>query len=106
MIGTSQPRKEDRRLLVGEGRYVGDLALEGALHVGYVTSSVAPARLGRVEVSAAKAAPGIVDVVTNDDLTFAPLPPIARFVPNTMTRTMLASGTVRYVGEPIVAVVG
>ena len=106
MIGASQPRVEDRRLLTGAGRYVGDVDLPGALHVGYVTSTVAHARLASVDVDKARRAPGIVDVVTNDDLSFAPLPPIARFVPAGMTRTVLASGTVRFVGEPIVAVVG
>jgi carbon-monoxide dehydrogenase large subunit len=106
VIGASQPRVEDRRLLTGEGRYVGDVELPGALHVGYVTSTVAHARLASVDVKAARDAPGIVDVLTNDDLSFAPLPPIARFVPSAMTRTVLADGTVRFVGEPIVAVVG
>jgi carbon-monoxide dehydrogenase large subunit len=105
-IGTPQLRKEDRRLLTGAGVFVGDVDLPGVLHVGYVTASVAHARLARVDVSAAREAPGIVDVVTNDDLSFGHLPPIARFVPDTMTRTVLASGTVRFVGEPIAAVVG
>src|SRR3954447_20115504 len=106
MIGASAPRREDRRLLTGAGVFVGDVDLPGALHVGYVTATVAHARLAGVDVSAARSAPGIVDVVTNDDLTFDTLPPIARFVPDTMTRTVLASGVVRFVGEPIVAVVG
>ena len=52
------------------------------------------------------ARPGIVDVVISDDVPFGRLPPIARFVPDTMTRTLLAEGTVRFVGEPIVAIVG
>src|SRR5215212_7821023 len=106
LIGTPQPRIEDRRLLTGAGVFVGDVVLPGALHVGYVTSTMAHARLERVDVTAARAAAGIVDVVTIDDLPFPNLPPIARFVPDTMTRPLLARGTVRFVGEPIVAIVG
>ena len=106
LIGTPQLRVEDARLLNGTGAFVGNVNLAGALHVGYVTSTVSHARLTRVDVTQARRAPGIVDVVTADDLPFPNLPPIARFVPDTMTRSVLATGTVRFVGEPIVAVVG
>jgi carbon-monoxide dehydrogenase large subunit len=106
LIGSAVPRREDAALLSGHGAFVANLDLPGVLHVGYVTSTMAHARLLEVDVHAARAAPGIVDVVTVDDLPFGRLPPIARFVPETMTRTLLASGTVRYVGEPIVAIVG
>src|SRR5205085_1480810 len=64
------------------------------------------ARVRVVDVQTARDAPGIVDVVTAADLTFENLPPVARFVPDTMTRSVLATDTVRFVGEPIVAVVG
>ena len=105
LIGTPVPRVEDARLLTGTGSFVGDVPLEGALHAGYVTSTMAHARLVGVDVDRARRAPGVVDVVTIDDLPFADLPPLARFVPASMTRPVLARGTVRFVGEPIVAVV-
>ena len=106
LIGTPVPRTEDARLLIGAGVFVADIELDRALHVGYVTSTVAHARLARVEVTAARGAPGIVDVVTADDLPFADLPGIARFVPDAMSRPVLARDEVRFAGEPIVAVVG
>src|SRR4051812_40260995 len=106
LIGTSMARVEDDALLRGDGVFVGDVDLPGVLHVGYVTSTVAHARLANVDVSAARAASGIVDVVSAPALPFPDLPPIARFIPPTMTRSVLARDTVRFVGEPIVAVVG
>ena len=86
--------------------FVGDVDLPGVLHVGYVTSTVAHARVERVDITSARDAPGIVDVVTAGDLTFADFPRMGRFIPEAMTRSVLAKHTVRFVGEPIVAVVG
>ena len=106
LIGTPVRRVEDERLLTGRGMFVGDVDLPGALHVGYVTATIAHARIERVDVDAARSAPGIVDVVTVDDLPFDDLPPMARFIPAAMRRPLLARGTVRFVGEPVVAVVG
>jgi carbon-monoxide dehydrogenase large subunit len=106
LIGTPVPRREDDRLLRGRGEFVGNVELDGALHVAYVTSSMAHARLGAIDVDAARAAPGIVDVVTATDLPFPEQPPIVGFVDQAMTRPLLARTVVRYVGEPIVAVVG
>jgi carbon-monoxide dehydrogenase large subunit len=106
LIGRAVPRVEDERILRGRAAFVSNLDLDRVLHVGFLTSSVAHAHLARVDVSGARTARGIVDVVTADDLTIGPLPPLFRFVPDAMSRTLLASGTVRFVGEPIVAVVG
>ena len=49
--------------------------------------------------------PGVLAVYTHADLGLGNLPPIMDMTPVTMTRSILASGTVRYVGEPIVAIV-
>jgi len=106
LIGTSVTRREDAALLTGAGRYVSNVDLPGVLAVGYVTSTVAHARLLRVDVSAARALDGVVDVVVAGDLPFGPMPPLFRFVPEAMSRTLLASDKVRFVGEPIAAVVG
>jgi carbon-monoxide dehydrogenase large subunit len=106
LVGTSVPRVEDPRLLRGEGTFVADVALPGVLHVAYVTSTMAHARLTGVATDAARGAPGIVDVVTARDLPFEPLPPLARFIPAAMCRPLLATEVVRFVGEPIAAIVG
>lgn len=97
---------EDQHLLVGEADFVADLDLPGVLWVSFVTSTVAHGRLLGVDVDEARRAPGIVDVVTAADVDLDPLPPVFPFVPQEMVRPLLASDTVRFVGEPIVALVG
>jgi aerobic carbon-monoxide dehydrogenase large subunit len=101
--GTPVLRTEDHHLLVGDTSFVADVPLPGALHVAYVTSTVAHARI-TVDVSAARTAPGVVDVVTAADHGVAPLKPMVPSAPASMVRPLLADGVVRFVGEPIVAV--
>jgi aerobic carbon-monoxide dehydrogenase large subunit len=103
-MGTPVTRVEDARLLVGDHRYVADLDLPGALSVTYVTSTFAHAEIVGIDVDAARAAPGVVDVVTAADLDIGPLPPTNPAAPPELTRPLLASDRVRYVGEPIVAI--
>ena len=105
LVGTPVLRTEDHHLLVGDTRFVSDVDLPGALHVGYVTSTMAHARLLRVDVEAARLAPGVVDVLVAADIDVAPLKPMVPTAPASMVRPLLAEGTVRFVGEPIVAVV-
>lgn len=105
LVGTPVLRTEDHHLLVGDTRFVADVDLPGALHVRYVTSTVAHAHLVRIDVDAARAAPGVVDVLTSAEVDVAPLKPMVPTAPAAMLRPLLAQGTVRFVGEPIVAVV-
>ena len=105
LLGTPVLRVEDAHLLVGETAFVGDVDLPGALFVTYVTSNAAHARLRSVDVTEARAVPGVVDVLVADDVDLAPLDPLVASAPSTMKRPLLADGTVRYVGEPIVAIV-
>ena len=66
-IGQSVPRFEDPRLITGGGRYVGDMVLPGMAY-GYVLRSPhAHARVRSIDVSRAKAAPGIVAILTGAD---------------------------------------
>src|SRR5262249_8043529 len=66
-IGQSVPRFEDPRLIRGGGRYVGDMALAGMAY-GYVLRSPhAHARIGSIDTSRAKAAPGVLAVLTGAD---------------------------------------
>ena len=101
--GTPVLRTEDHHLLVGDTTFVADVDLPGALHVAYVTSTVAHARI-TVDVAAARTAPGVVAVVTAGDHDVAPLAPMVPAAPKEMTRPLLADGFVRFVGEPIVAI--
>src|SRR5687768_16570934 len=104
LVGTSVRRVEDEPLLRGEGTFVGDRDLAGAVHVAFVTSTVAHALIRSVDVTAARGAPGVVDILTASELDVGPLAPLSPAHPQAMVRPLLASGRVRYVGEPIVAV--
>ncbi len=68
-FGTSQsvPRKEDVRFLLGEGHYLDDVAPEGAAHAVFFRSPVAHARITGLDVSDAKAAPGVLAVIVAAD---------------------------------------
>ena len=105
ILGNRVLRKEDPKFLTVGGSYVDDLPLEGALHVVYVRSTVAHARIGRIDKSQAEAAPGVVAVYTASDVDLAPMPNGAPFGNPAMTRPWLADGVVRYVGDLVAAVV-
>lgn len=66
--GTSLPRKEDARFIRGQGRYVDDIQLPGMLFGALVRSPYAHARIKSIDKRKAKAAPGVVAVLTADDL--------------------------------------
>lgn len=67
-MGTRLPRKEDLRLITGQGKYVADIVLPGMLHAVFVRSDYAHARLLNVDVSAALEAPGVVAVITGEEM--------------------------------------
>jgi carbon-monoxide dehydrogenase large subunit len=90
---------------MGEGCYVGDLAIPGAAFVTFLTSSAAHAKIVNIDVSEARRAKGVLDVVTGADLDISPLPPPLPSLPEAMGRPILAVGAVRFVGEPVAAVV-
>lgn len=103
----SQRRRpvEDRRFVLGQGRYVADVKLPGTAEVAVVPSPHAHARILRIDVSKAAAAPGVLAVVTGRDLAgdINPLPnyldtPAVQFFP-------LAVDKVRFAGEWVAAVV-
>ncbi|HLN06527.1 MAG TPA: xanthine dehydrogenase family protein molybdopterin-binding subunit [Acidimicrobiales bacterium] len=105
ILGNRVLRREDPKFLTVGGSYVGDLEMPGAAYLSFVRSTVAHARIESVDVSQARNAPGVVAVYTNEDLGIAPLPPEMVFLNQAMTRSPLASGVVRHVGEPVVAIV-
>ncbi len=104
ILGNRVVRKEDPALLTTGGNYVDDIAVDGALHVVYVRSMVAHGNITSIDVTEARTAPGVVDVVTNADLTIGDIKPFM-LLNQSLTRPVLARERVRYVGEPIVAVV-
>jgi carbon-monoxide dehydrogenase large subunit len=113
-IAQSAHRMEDRRFLVGAGRYLDDVRLPGITAMAVVRAPHAHARILSIDTSAAQAAEGVLAVLTADDLAregISGLPCLAdiksrpefrSFLP---TRPILASHTVRYAGEPVVAVI-
>jgi len=105
ILGNRVLRREDPKFLTSGGTYVGDLDLPGALALTFVRSTVAHGRIETLDLGAARAAPGVVAVYAHDDLGLAPMPPGMAFLNQAMTRPVLADGVVRYVGEPIVAIV-
>jgi carbon-monoxide dehydrogenase large subunit len=75
-FGASVARREDPRLLRGEGRFVDDIKLPGLLHAAFVRSPHAHARITAIDATAAAALPGVVRVLTFADLArfLRPLP--------------------------------
>ncbi len=107
IMGTRVVRLEDPRLLTTGGTYTEDLdepLLVGALHLTFVRSPVAHARIRSIDTSEALAAPGVVAVLTADDLGLPSLPPGVPLFNGKMTSEVLARGTVRYVGDAVAVV--
>jgi len=105
-IGRARTRVEDQRLITGQGRYVEDVALPGTLSLAFVRSPYAHARITRVDVEAARQAPGVVAVLTGKDVPTIPNMPLVPMAPNPKVPPYepLAIEMVRCVGVPIVAI--
>ena len=109
LVGQPVHRAEDDRFLRGAGQYVDDLEEDGLLHAVILRSSVPHGRIRRIDVSAALAMPGVHAVLTAADigdtvplipLRLAPMAEYAAFV-----QPVIATGKVRYVGEPVAVVI-
>ena len=108
LFGERVARKEDDRLLRGHGRFTDDIG-EDALECAFVRSPFASARIRAIDVSAARATPGVVAVYTAADVPFGDLD-LPLLIPHprlTQPRTQkcLASEVVRYVGEAVAFVI-
>jgi carbon-monoxide dehydrogenase large subunit len=109
--GASIKRSEDPRILTGRGRYVDDLKLPGMLHAAFVRSPLAHGRVLAVDVSAARALPGVVLVLTGTDLeavTVSGQDPLFAMMGGggpAPEYTLLATDKVRFVGDPVAIVV-
>ncbi len=108
LLGERIKRKEDPRLIQGRAHYVDDLKLEGMLHMAFVRSVHAHARIKSVDASAARALPGVVEVLTGQDTKDQlGLVPCAAGIEGLKVpdHFCLAVDQVRYVGEPVAAIV-
>ncbi len=111
LIGKSMPRLEDKALLRGTARFIDDINLPGMLHVAFLRSGFAHARIERIDCAAARALPGVHAVLTLDDLKpLLTTPYLVVALPSPhfkldLHRPALADGEVHHVGEPIAAVV-
>ncbi|MFL5981326.1 MAG: xanthine dehydrogenase family protein molybdopterin-binding subunit, partial [Gaiellaceae bacterium] len=105
--GQSVPRKEDRRLVQGQGVFVDDVKRHGMGFIHFVRSPYAHAHITSIDVSAAEAAPGVYGTLTGEEVASLtdPFFQISSAPGANLKDFALAVGKVRYVGEAIVAVV-
>src|ERR671931_2167297 len=104
LLGARLPRLEDDRLLTGRGTFVADLSPPGLVDVAFVRSPFAHATVRRVDVEAARAVPGVVEVISAKDITdVSPFPDF--FEKAKPVRGLpLCGDRVRYTGAPVAAV--
>jgi carbon-monoxide dehydrogenase large subunit len=117
-VGRSLLRREDRRLLVGEGQFLADLELPHLLHAAFVRSPLAHARIRAVDLSRAAAAPGVHLALSGPQLLqlLPPVPDTQLSLPRKWTtqvqhrfhnpqQPLLAHDVVRHVGEAVAVIV-
>jgi carbon-monoxide dehydrogenase large subunit len=107
-VGSAVKRPDDPRLLTGRGRFVDDLSLARLVHVAFVRSPHAHARIASMDLATARRTPGVVSVMTGDEAgrLCRPYRGVLLHYTGMKTAAMrpLAVERVRYVGEPVVAV--
>ncbi len=107
-IGERVRRREDPRLITGQATYVDDVQLPGALYLAILRSPYAHARIRSIDASAARQAPGVVQVVAGSEIKdLCPPMPGGPAFPNQKytARWPLATEVVRFVGDPVAVVV-
>ncbi|MEY2446104.1 MAG: aerobic carbon-monoxide dehydrogenase large subunit [Ilumatobacteraceae bacterium] len=104
ILGNRVQRVEDPRMLTVGGTYVEDVPIDAAW-VHFVRSEFAHGRILSYEVDDAKKVPGVLGVFTGADLDLPPFPHVQPILKPGSERPLIAKGTVRFVGEPVVAVV-
>jgi carbon-monoxide dehydrogenase large subunit len=106
-VGRPLRRREDHRLLVGAGRYVDDLRPPGCLHLLLLRSPHAHARVARLDVEAARRAPGVVAVVVGAEVQHLAPMPVNRIVPDMRVppHPIIADRVLHAAGTPVAAVV-
>ena len=106
-VGQRIKRTEDPRLIKGLAHYVDDIRLPDTLHVAFVRSVYAHARITNIDTSEALKAPGVVAVYTGKDVAKVGPVPCASALPGLKVPDyrVLAQDKVYFVGQPIAAVV-
>ena len=110
-IGQALKRKEDPRMITGQGRYTEDIQVPGSLHAVIVRSPEAHAAITSIDTSAAKERAGVVAVLTGEEMAGDFAGPMAMvWAPpgvemNTPPYWPLARGQVKHVGDPVAVVV-
>lgn len=101
--GARVTRKEDARLMTGTSRYLDDIDLPGMYEIAFVRSQRSSARIRAIHLDEAKAAPGVKRILTASECPcyFGSEEDVA----NGVEQPALAREVVRYVGEPIVAII-
>ncbi len=99
-VGANVRRFGGRERVSGIQQFLADIPLADMLHVKLVTLDAARARIVSIDATAARALPGVVDIITADDLPT----PVPRFGPVYKDRPVLAVGETKYHGEPVAAV--
>lgn len=110
MFGQAIKRREDPRLITGKGNYLDDIKLPGMLHAAILRSPYGHARIKNINLDAARALPGVVAIITGDEIALEqnPLPcawAAGRVENNVNTPRALAVDTVRFTGEGIALIV-
>ncbi|WP_244628229.1 xanthine dehydrogenase family protein molybdopterin-binding subunit [Stappia taiwanensis] len=106
-MGEALRRREDRRLVTGQGRYVDDLTPEGCLHLEFVRSQFAHGEIVELDLEEARALDGVVAVFTAADLAGLGAAAINLLIPDVRPQPMhvLAAERVEAVGQPVAAIV-
>lgn len=99
-MGKALPHDAAPLHVTGQARYVDDLAVAGALHLAFGLSSVAHGEITGIDLSAVRASPGVVAVLSAED--FDEMPDCS---PSAADEPLLAVGKVHYVGQPVFLVV-
>ncbi|HXI61587.1 MAG TPA: xanthine dehydrogenase family protein molybdopterin-binding subunit, partial [Pyrinomonadaceae bacterium] len=107
LVGKRIKRTEDPRLIKGLAHYVDDIGLPGTLHVAFVRSIYAHARISGIDTTEAMKAPGVLAVYTGKDIANVGPVPCAAALPDLKVPDyrVLATGKALFVGHPIAAVV-
>ena len=108
-VGLPIRRKEDLRLVQGQGQYTGDVPIVGRLYMAVLRSPYPHARIARLDVSAARSLPGVAAVYTGDEVNRLCRNEFRLFGlrdnMQTVSRWAMAVDTVRYEGEPVAVAV-
>ncbi|MCY4118010.1 MAG: xanthine dehydrogenase family protein molybdopterin-binding subunit [Caldilineaceae bacterium] len=113
-FGQPVKRNEDPRLLTGRALFTDDVQIPGMLHVAFLRSDLAHARIRNVDLGGAHERPGVIAVYTAADLgdfwqpgpLLVPPPPVEKLEFHQRTQVPLAKEKVRHAGEAVVMVVG